>query len=40
MVKLSKLYMPNKGYKEIYQKKYERFEAAIEAIALFSGKCR
>ena len=40
MVKLSKLYIPNKGYKEIYQKKYERFEAAIEAIALFSGKCR
>ncbi len=40
MVKEGRLYMPDKGYKGIYQKKYERFEAAIEAIDLFSGKCR
>lgn len=40
MVKQGKLYMPEKRNKEIYQKKYERFKAAIEAIDLFTGKCR
>jgi L-xylulokinase len=40
MVHEGKLYMPRQEYARIYQKKYERYEAALEAVDLLAERCR
>ncbi len=40
MVRRGKLYQPRREYADIYRKKYERYEAALEAVDMLAGKCR
>ena len=40
MVHEGRLYMPRQEYARIYQKKYERYEAALEAVDLLAERCR
>lgn len=38
MVQLGKVYMPRPEYKEIYAKKFQRYEAALQAVDLLAEK--